>query len=184
MLLFAEHAHELQQDVLESEPPQALAHSGSQFPCQALAVEVVDDLEDNGIDNLDDALAAAAVLEVVDEQPRRVLCTDDVHDVLGAQEVIARERHDGIHDALPVAAQDIRAVRDAQRLAEERRDGKPVRQPADCRGQEAVMEEPHHKAGATRCHRTEETGRADAECQIRLIFLLQPSHLRFSRRDP
>jgi hypothetical protein len=184
MAFLAEHAHELDQDVLECEALKPLAHGRGQFPCEALAVEIVDDLEDDGIDDLHNTLAAAAVLEIVDEQSRCVLIADDAHDVLRAQEVIARECHDGIHDALPVAPQDIRAVRDAERLAEERRDGKPVRQPADRRGQEAVMEEPRRKAGAAGRQCADKAGSADAQCQIRLIFLLQPSHLRFSRRDP
>ena len=67
-------------------------------------------MRDNGIDHFNDARTAAAMFQILDEQPGRILRADDTHDILRTQEIFTRKGHDGIHEPLAIAAQDIRAI--------------------------------------------------------------------------
>ena len=104
---------------------------------------------------------AAAVFEIVDEQRRHFLLTNDLHDVLDRKQVVTRECHEGIHDAAAVAAQDVRAIRDAERLSEDGCDSEPVGEAADGRREEAVMNEASKEAADREA--SQKTGGADGQ---------------------
>ena len=83
------------------------------------------------INGLHEPFPATAMFQICHEQLCHILPTYDLHDIFHAQQIIAREHHQRVHDALAVAPQDICAVGDTKRLAENGRDCKPVREAAD-----------------------------------------------------
>ena len=165
--LVREQAHDIEERALERHVAQALGEHGRDLVRNALRVEGVDGAEHDIMGDLAQALVAAAMFEIKGEQSRRVLVVDRLHDVLDRQQVVARERHERVHDAAAVAAQDVRAVRNAERTAEDRRDGKPVR---DGRGEEAVMREAAKKAAGR--ERPQKTGGTDGQGEVCHGFLL------------
>ena len=111
------------------------------------------------------------MLKVIHHETGRILLPEHLHDIFGTQKVLTGKLHNGIHDAGPVAPQDIRAIGNAQRTAEDGCHGKPVRQAADGGRQEAVVQEPCPKASLY-AQSAQKACRTEAQGQISLIFLL------------
>ncbi len=166
MLLFGEQAQDVSKDVFERNLPQAFLQGGRDLSRDARRVDGVDSLQDDVVDDLPQPLVAAAVFEIIDEQRRHFLLTHNLHDVLDREQVVARECHERIHDAAAVAAQDVRAVRDTERLAEDGCDGEPVGETADGRREEAVMNKASKEAAGREA--SQKTGGTDGQGQVGL----------------
>ena len=170
VLLFGEQAQDVSKDVFERDFPQAVLQGRRDFIRDARRVDGVDSLQDDVAGDLPQPLVAAAMFVIVDEQRRHLLLTHDLHDVFDRQQVIARKRHKRIHDAAAVTTQDVRAVRNAEGLAEDGRDGEPVGKAADRRREKAVMDEASKEAAGR--EGSQKTGGADGQGEIRLRFFL------------
>ena len=166
-----QHPHQIHQHIFQSQGLQPILDRRSQLPCHPGSIKGVDAAQQHLACNLLQALPPAPVLKVVHHEARGILLPEHLHDIFSAQEVLAGKLHNGIHDAGPVAPQDIRAIGNAQRTAEDGCHGKPVCQTANSSRQEAVVEQTCPKTSLY-AQSPQEASCTEAQGKISLIFLL------------
>ena len=108
---------------------------------------------------------AAAIAEPIEQEIKRkeissLLLTKHTHDVLRTQQILTGKCHDRIHDPTAITPQDIRPIRDSQRLTENGGHGEPIRQTANrCRKESMMKQSRQESATQTKC--TEKPCRTD-----------------------